>query len=200
MTKEISIKNSNTSKTSRPKPSLNLLLDANIRLLAGESIKVVSKDVGLSEHVLKDRLRRINEFKSSTIPALSMDQQIISESLSEHLKPIKESLSLNSLEIVRRADELTLQKLNETPLEDLKLKDLVTTADSHESRLARITGLEDHPDQGANSSKERVNRISVFVENMFAGHSEKLKSNNNFENKNNKENPVIIVENASENK
>lgn len=178
------------------KPTLSSLLDANIRVLAGEPKKKVAKDLQLTVPVMEDRLARLEEVSESTLPAIGLERQIISEALSEHLKPIKEALSLKALEIVKRADDLTLEKLNVTPIGDLKLPDIVKTADSYESRLARITGLEEHPDQGSGQSQDKAKRISIFVENMFAGHSEKLakerEKNNNIK-ENNKQVEAEVI-------
>lgn len=166
------MKKEQTTKPVKMVP-LQKLLDAKIRLLGGESVKDVSKDLNISPNVLDDRLRRIDELSGSTLPALSVERKIISEAISNHLRPIKEELSLNSLEIVRKADEIILNKLN-IEGESLELRDVLKASDSHEARLARITGLEEHPEQGSNPIQDRNNRVSIFIQNMFAGHSDKL--------------------------
>lgn len=162
--------------TKMPKRKLQIqdLLNAKIRIMSGELIASVAKDLNTSATILQDRVDRLDDISESSLPALSMERRIISETLSEHLKPIKEELSVKAYEIVRRADEIVLNKLNAEG-ESLELKDVVKVADSYEGRFARITGIEEHPGQGS-SGQDRATRVNVYIENMFAAHNKKLSS------------------------
>ena len=126
----------------------------------------------MSPSVLKDRLERIDEVLESNLPTLSTERQLISQALSEKLKPIKEELSMKSLEILRQADDIILNRLITNP-DDMDTKDVLKASDQHSSRLARITGMEEDPSAGADPNA-RAKVINTFVQNIFHNHAKKL--------------------------
>lgn len=150
------------------------ILDARIDILAGMSPTAAAKKNGLSVKVMQDRLARIDEITTSNLPALSTDQKIISEALSDKMKPIKEELSLKSLEIVREADKIILDRLKTQP-EEVSTKDVLRASESHSGRFARITGFEEDPTAGNNGDEKiRIKNVNVFIDNTFKNHREKL--------------------------
>jgi hypothetical protein len=157
----------------RIKIPFNTILDAKIDLIQGMSASDVSLKHGVSKTILDDRIARVDEISNSTLPALSVERAIISEALADRLKPIKEELSLKSLEIVREADKIVLERLMINP-DDLSTKDVLRASEAHSARLARITGLEEDPTAGGDDPTLRAKNVNVFIQNIFKSHKEKL--------------------------
>lgn len=151
------------SNVPQKKIPLQSILDAKVDYLSGMTIKEVSSKHKISVSVLKDRFSRIDEISESNLPALSMERKIISDALSNHLKPIKEELSMASYEIVKAADSLVLERILNEP-EDVSTKDLLRASDSHSQRLARITGMEEDPLAGKPKDPARAN---IMIQNIF---------------------------------
>lgn len=151
------------------------ILDAKIAILNGKSEAQAAKELSLTVLTMRDRIARLDEVMSSNTPALTVERQIISEALSDKLKPIKEELSLKSLEIIRKADQIVLERLQLSP-EDVSTKDVLRAAEQHSQRLARITGLEEAPEvDPASAAIDRAKTINVFVNTTFKNHLDKLK-------------------------
>ena len=150
------------------------LVDAKIDVISGMSLTAASEKHGIRPAVLKDRLERVDAVLESNIPSLSVDRHIITDALSEKMKPIKEELSLKSLDIVREADKIVLERLKENP-DEISTKDVLRASAEHSSRLARITGMEEDPNAGIPGDEALRNRnINIFVQNIVNGHKEKL--------------------------
>lgn len=139
------------------------ILDAKIDHISGMTMKEVSIKHNLSITTLEDRFARIDAITSSTLPAITTEQKIISEALSDHLKPIKEQLSLKSLDIIRLADDLVEQKLKNNT-EDITIKDAIKASEAFSNRLAHLTGIEEAPAQQNNNDKTVVN---TYIQNIF---------------------------------
>jgi len=166
----------NTTETTRPQKLIPLqkILDARIRILGGESESSVAKDLKISVSTLQDRMERLDEIEASSLPALTVDQRIINETISDHLRPIKLELSTNALEIVRKADKLIKERLDREG-DSIGVKDLVKTADSFEGRLARIVPIEELPEAGPVDQQKRRTVINNFVhQNIINQHINKL--------------------------
>jgi len=148
------------------------LIDAKVDILSGMSKAKASKKHGISVKILEDRLERIDNTLESKLPALSVERQLISDALSEKLRPIKEELSMKSLEILRKADEIILNRL-QTDAEAMDTKDILKASDQHSSRLARITGMEEDPGAGTDPNA-RSKVVNTFVQNIFHNHTKKL--------------------------
>jgi hypothetical protein len=148
------------------------IVDAKIDILSGSSISEASKKHGISKTLLKDRLERIDEVLESDLPALTTERQLISQALSDKLKPIKEELSMKSLEILKKADDIILDRLANAP-DDMDTKDVLKASDQHSARLARITGIEEDPGAGTDPNA-RAKVINTFVQNIFHNHTKKL--------------------------
>lgn len=148
------------------------IVDAKVDYLSGMSFKKISEKHNLPINILKDRLERIDNVLESNLPALSTERKLISEALSEKLKPIKEELSLKSLEIVRKADEIILNRLLSSP-DDVDTKDILKASDQHSSRLARITGLEEDPSAGSDPNL-RSKVVNTYIQNIFNSHAKNL--------------------------
>lgn len=163
-------------KTPTVKPNKKVpfqtIIDAKIDEISGMSQKKISKKHKIAPTILKDRLERIDNVLESRLPALSVERQIISEALSEKLKPIKEELSLKSLEIIRKADEIIYQRLTTEP-DEITTKDVLRASDIHSSRLARITGIEEDPGAGTDPNA-RAKIVNTYVQNIFNNHAKNL--------------------------
>lgn len=158
---------------SKPIP-INDLVNAQVAMISGEPISSVARSLKVPKAKLTSATERVGEIMISTGPALAMERQIISEVLSEHLKPIKEDLAVESLKIIKEADKITVERLTNEP-GSIKMKDLIAISDTHSKRLARLTGLEEDPEGGGDrADAERRKGASVFIQNIFQGHQEKL--------------------------
>ncbi len=151
------------------------LLNAYTEYLAGESLTAVCKKYKMTANAFKDRLGRINAVMESNVPTLAIERKLISDVLTNHLKPLKEEIALKSLSILREADNLVENKLK-TEGQSVDLKDLVKTADSYSNRLARITGIEEYPQIPQDNTEDRSKRINNFVQNIFINHEENLEN------------------------
>lgn len=151
------------------------LIDAQMSIITGSTPAQAAKEVGMPTKLMEDRLSRVNEVLSSNTPALTVERQLISEALSDKLKPIKEELAIKSLEIIREADKIVLQRLQGQP-EELKMKDVLKASEQHSQRIARITGLEEDPEvDPSKAGLDRAKTINFFVNNTFKNHLDKLK-------------------------
>lgn len=150
------------------------IIDAKIDELSGMSKTKISKKHKIAPAILKDRLERIDNVLESTLPSLSVERKLISEALSDKLRPIKEELSLKSLEIVRKADNIIYERLTSNP-DDVDTKDVLKASEMHASRLARITGIEEDPTAGYDpNARSRV--VNTFVQNIFNNHNKILET------------------------
>jgi len=163
-------------KTSSIKPKKKIpfqtIIDAKIDEISGMNQKKIAKKHKIAPTILKDRLERIDSVLNSSLPALSVERQLISEALSEKLKPIKEELSLKSLEIIRKADDIIYQRLVTEP-DEMKTADILKASDQYSSRFARITGMEEAPNAGSDPNA-RTRVVNTFVQNIFNNHAKNL--------------------------
>lgn len=154
---------------------IETIIEAELDSVAGLTPRQIKEKHGVSARDLNKAKERISEVMDSTLPILSVDRKIISEAITDRLRPIKEDLAVKSLEIIKKADDLIVDRMTSTP-EDVKTKDLITISDTHSKRLARIVGIEEDPDGGGDGDpNKRAKNINVFIENAFMGHNEKLK-------------------------
>lgn len=160
----------------KPKPEpikLQTIIDAELEILGGVDLKDVAKKYGIKPKQFNQSIERVSEIMNSDAPELALERKIISEALTEKMKPIKEQLALKSLEIINEADKLISDRMKSDP-DQVKTKDLVNISDNHSKRLARITGMEEDPNAGTDNDKTRVKKVNIFIQNIFGNHKEKL--------------------------
>ena len=160
----------------KEKTKISTIVQAKADELVGLGTRGLKKKYGIGKKDLSVRIEAMNQILTSDSPNLSVERQIISEAISDRLKPIKEELAVKSLEIVRMADEEVVERLK-TP-ELLKEKDLISISDTYSKRLSRLTGIEEDPGAGEDTDK-RVKNVNVFVQNIFAEHSKNLEKKRN---------------------
>lgn len=151
---------------------LTVLVDAEIDKIQGMSDAAIAKKNGVARGALKKRQEKLSVIIESTSPMMEFERKIISDVISDRLKPIKEELALKSLEIVRQADGIVVERLTNQP-KKIKMKDLISISDTHSKRLARITGIEEDPGAGTDTP-ERTKFINTYTQNIFNIHDKKL--------------------------
>lgn len=151
---------------------LSVLVEAQADIIGGLPPAQAAKRHGLRPKALEQATERVGLIMSSDSPLMSVERQIISEAITDRLKPIKEELALKSLEIIRKADQELSNRLSEP--ETLKTRDILSISDIHSKRLARITGMEEDPNAGGDDPNARTKNVNIFVKNIFKGHKDKL--------------------------
>jgi hypothetical protein len=161
----------------RTKPKISELVNAQIDYYAGATEKEIKSKYGISKSRLASTTTKINEILASDSDSTSFERKIISEALSDKLRPIKEEISLKSLEIIRKTDEEVSKRLDSPEGEEMK--DLVKVSDIYSRRLARITGMEEDPSAGEVDPLARAKTVNVFINNVFQKHKENLEKKRN---------------------
>ena len=149
------------------------IFSAYVDKISGMTNKEISEKYSISQPSITRRIEILTKFMNDNTPALSKEREIISQALSENMKPIKEEIAVKALEIIKKADDLVSEKLT-TEGPSLELKDIVKTADSYSSRFARLTGVEDFPALGKDTAQERTKIVNTYVQNIFNNHDESL--------------------------
>jgi len=161
----------NCTKPTTPVP-FQAVFDASVDIISGKSLSASAKKQGISPGILADRITRIEEVSNSNLQTMSLERKIISEALTTRLKPLKEELSLKSLDIIRKADSIILSRLT-SDSDEMKTSDVLKASEVHAGRFARITGIEEDPDGGVDAG-DRTKFINHVTQNIFNIHKEKL--------------------------
>lgn len=151
---------------------LSVLVDVEIDKIQGMNDVQISKKHNINTGILDNRRAKLGVIVSSTGDTMALERKIISDVISDRLKPIKEELAVKSLEIIRKADNLIGDRLLNEP-KGIKMKDLISISDVHSKRLARITGIEEDPGAG-DDSPERARFVNNYTQNIFNIHDKKL--------------------------
>lgn len=163
-------------RTKKEKIKFSTIVAAQAENLIGASDAKLKQKFGISKKKLESTALKLNEIVSSNSPNLTLEKKIISEAISDHLKPIKEELALKSLEIIRKADEVLLQRLDSPEI--IRTGEMVGVSDVYSKRLARLTGIEEDPNAGK-EPEERSKNVNIFVQNIFAEHKKNLEKKRN---------------------
>ncbi len=163
-------------KTKKEKIKFSTIVQAQAENLIGISDTKLKQKFGISKKKLESTALKLNEIVSSNSPNLTLEKKIISEAISDHLKPIKEELAIKSLEIIRKVDEVLLQRLD-TP-EIIRTGEMVGVSDIYSKRLARLTGIEEDPNAGK-EPEQRTKNVNIFVQNIFEEHKKNLEKKRN---------------------
>lgn len=155
---------------------IDALIESELGKINGLSSRAIHKITNVPAKAIAAVQGRVSEVMASNSPELAFERQIISEAITDRLKPLKEELALKSLEIVRVADDLLLDELNSGMM---KTKDVIRVSDSHSKRLARIVGLEEDPGAGGGDPNEANKTVNIYIKNMFSGHKKKLEEERN---------------------
>lgn len=164
-------------KKEKEKIKFSTIVEAQADMVIGSSEKELKSKHGLSKKKITTAAAKINSIMASNDPALSLERKIISEAITDRLKPIKEELAVKSLEIVRRADEELLNRL-ETP-ELVKTNEMISISDTFSKRLSRLTGIEEDPTAGENPENLRSKNVNIFVQNIINEHKNLLEKKRN---------------------
>jgi hypothetical protein len=182
----------------RKKINFSTIVEAQADSLVGTSNKSLKDKYGVSKRRIDVASQKINEIIGSDSPGLTLERKIISEAITDRLKPIKEELAVKSLEIIRKTDEELLNRLD-TP-ELIKTNEMVSISDTFSKRFARLTGIEEDPNGGENPIDSRNKNVNIFVQNIINEHKDLLekkreKINNVYEVGINPETPINKGEN-----
>lgn len=153
---------------------LSSVVQANLDVIVqGKTPEQAEKDNELPKGTLHKVDAKVGELMQSTDPSTALQRRIISEALTDRLKPIKEDLSVKSLELTQKADNILAERL-EKSAGMISDKNLLAISDIHSKRLARLTGLEEDPTAGKDDPSLRAKTVNIMVQNIFQGHRQKL--------------------------
>ena len=153
---------------------LSSVVQANLDvIIQGKTPEQAEKDNELPKGTLHKVDAKVGELMQSTDPNTALQRRIISEALTDRLKPIKEDLSVKSLELTQKADNILAERL-EKSAGMISDKNLLAISDIHSKRLARLTGLEEDPTAGNDDPSLRAKTVNIMVQNIFQGHRQKL--------------------------
>lgn len=165
-----------TSVKESPKKLIPLssIVQANMDIaILGKTKEEAERTNHLPKGTIENVNAKIGEIITSDDPNMALQRQIISEALTDRLKPIKEELSFKSLELAKKADLIIEERLENRP-DMISDKNLLAISDIHSKRLARLTGIEEDPYAGNNDKDERNKTVNIMVQNIFQGHKERL--------------------------
>lgn len=153
---------------------LSSVVQANLDVIVqGKTPEQAERDNELPKGTLHKVDAKVGELMQSTDPNTALQRRIISEALTDRLKPIKEDLSVKSLELTQKADNILAERL-EKSAGMISDKNLLAISDIHSKRLARLTGLEEDPTAGDDDPSLRAKTVNIMVQNIFQGHRQKL--------------------------
>lgn len=153
---------------------LSSVVQANLDVIVqGKTPEQAEKDNELPKGTLHKVDAKVGELMQSTDPSTALQRRIISEALTDRLKPIKEDLSVKSLELTQKADNILAERL-EKSAGMISDKNLLAISDIHSKRLARLTGLEEDPTAGKDDPSLRAKTVNIMVQNIFQSHRQKL--------------------------
>jgi len=163
-----------TQKKKQKIHPLSSVVQANLDVIVqGKTPEQAEKDNELPKGTLHNVDAKVGELLESTDPNTALQRRIISEALTDRLKPIKEDLSVKSLELTQKADSVLAERL-EKSAGMISDKNLLAISDVHSKRLARLTGIEEDPTAGHDDSSLRAKTVNIMVQNIFQGHRERL--------------------------
>lgn len=163
-----------TQKKKQKIHPLSSVVQANLDVIVqGKTPEQAEKDNELPKGTLHNVDAKVGELLESTDPNTALQRRIISEALTDRLKPIKEDLSVKSLELTQKADSILAERL-EKSAGMISDKNLLAISDVHSKRLARLTGIEEDPTAGHDDSSLRAKTVNIMVQNIFQGHRQKL--------------------------
>lgn len=163
-----------TQKKKQKIHPLSSVVQANLDVIVqGKTPEQAEKDNELPKGTLHNVDAKVGELLESTDPNTALQRRIISEALTDRLKPIKEDLSVKSLELTQKADSVLAERL-ENSAGMISDKNLLAISDIHSKRLARLTGIEEDPTAGYDDSSSRAKTVNIMVQNIFQGHRQKL--------------------------
>lgn len=163
-----------TQKKKQKIHPLSSVVQANLDVIVqGKTPEQAEKDNELPKGTLHNVDAKVGELLESTNPNTALQRRIISEALTDRLKPIKEDLSVKSLELTNKADTILAERL-EKSAGMISDKNLLAISDIHSKRLARLTGIEEDPTAGHDDSSLRAKTVNIMVQNIFQGHRQKL--------------------------
>lgn len=168
----------NKEKSPRKTPSvsksipINTLVEVAVDRIQGLPMSQIAKKHNVSTSFLTKRTGNLSEVMSSTSPTMEFERKIISDAISERLKPIKADLAVKSLEIIKKTDDIVAERLSDDP-ESIKTKDLISISDTYSRRLARLTGIEESPEE-VDTGASRTKIVNSYVQNIFNSHNKEL--------------------------
>jgi len=151
---------------------INALVDVEVEKIQGVPMSKIAKRHNVSTSFLTKRTGNLSEVMSSASPTMEFERKIISEAISDRLKPIKEDLAVKSLEIIKKTDDIVAGRLSNNP-DLIKTKDLISISDTYSRRLARLTGLEESPEE-LDTGASRTKIVNSYVQNIFNSHGKEL--------------------------
>jgi len=170
----INVEQKELYKQKRPLKPLSSIVQANIDVLVdGKTPEQAEKDNELPKGTLHRVDVKVGELMQTTDSDHELQRRIISLALTDRLKPIKEDLSVKSLELTQKADNIMGERL-ESASDKIATKDLIAISDIHSKRLARLTGIEEDSTGGQDDLITRSKTINIMVQNIFQGHRERL--------------------------
>jgi hypothetical protein len=165
----------------KSKTKLSTVVEAQADIITGATNKEIKDRYGVSKSSVALKTAKINEIINSDMSEDSLEKRIITEAISDRLKPIKSELATKSLEIIRKTDDELLYRLeNQAGLIDEKV--LVNISDTFSKRLSRLVALDEDPNAGI-PVDSRNKTTNVFIQNIFKEHNEMLEKKRNNINK-----------------